>query len=183
MHGGGARLSWPIYRQAEIVRPYSRTMKNGRIYQHPGHLIRRAQQIAVSIFSDQCRAYGATSVQFGILHTVGCNPGIDQISLANLVALDRSNTGEVVGRLEERGLLRRASGNVDRRTKRLYLTPAGSDLVDEMTPDVERAQERMMEPLSAEEWETLTALLEKFVDINNAFSRAPERPVVERKAS
>ncbi|MEJ2119672.1 MAG: MarR family transcriptional regulator [Alphaproteobacteria bacterium] len=146
-------------------------------------MIRRAQQIAVSIFSDQCRAHGATSVQFGILYTVGHNPGIDQISLANLVALDRSNTGEVVGRLEERGLLRRASGNVDRRTKRLYLTPTGSDLVEEMTPDVERAQERMMAPLSEEERETLTALLEKFVDINNAYSRAPERPVVERKAS
>jgi DNA-binding MarR family transcriptional regulator len=183
MHGGGARPSWPIYRQSEIVRPYSGTMENGRIYRHPGHLIRRAQQIAVSIFTDHCRAHGATSVQYGILYTVGHNPGIDQISLANLIALDRSNTGEVVGRLEERGLLRRASGNVDRRTKRLYLTPAGAELVEEMTPDVERAQERMMAPLSEEERETLTALLEKFVDINNAFSRAPERPVVVRKAS
>lgn len=158
-------------------------MKNGRIYGHPGHLIRRAQQIAVSIFTEQCRSHGATSVQYGILYMVGRHPGIDQISLANLVALDRSNTGEVVGRLEERGLLRRTSGNVDRRTKRVYLTPAGAELVDEMTPDVERAQERMLDPLSDDERETLMALLEKFVDINNAFSRAPVRPIVERKAS
>ena len=67
--------------------------------------------------------------------------------MANLVAIDRSNTGEVVGRLEERGLLRRASGDADRRTKRLYLTEAGAALVKAMTPDLERAQERMLEPL------------------------------------
>ena len=158
-------------------------MKNGRIYKHPGHMIRRAHQIAISIVTDQCRAHGATSIQYGILYMVGEHPGIDQISLANLIALDRSNTGEVVGRLEERGFLRRASGNVDRRTKRLYLTPEGAKLVDAMTPDIERAQERMLEPLSEDERETLMSLLEKFVDINNALSRAPARPIVSRRAS
>jgi len=158
-------------------------MKHDRIYRHPGHMIRRAHQIAVSIFTEQCRAHGVTSIQYGILYMVGKHPGIDQISLANLIALDRSNTGEVVGRLEERGLLRRASGNADRRTKRLYLTPAGAKLMDAMTPDVERAQSRMLEPLTEDERETLMSLLEKFVDINNALSRAPERPIVERRAS
>lgn len=158
-------------------------MANGRIHRHPGHLIRRAQQIAVSIFGEQCRQHGATAIQYSILATVGEHPGIDQISVANQVALDRSNTGEVVGRLEERGLLRRSSGDVDRRTKRLYLTEAGAALVEAMTPDVERAQERMLEPLTEAERETLMTLLGKFVDINNALSRAPERPIVDRKAS
>jgi DNA-binding MarR family transcriptional regulator len=158
-------------------------MENSGIYRHPGHLIRRAQQIAVSIYSEYCRPHGATSVQFGILHTVKANPGIDQISLANLVALDRSNTGEVVGRLVDRGLLKRASGDVDRRTKRLYVTEAGAALVEAMAPDVERAQERMVEMLDDEERETFMTLLGKFVDINNTLSRAPERPRVERKAS
>jgi len=158
-------------------------MKNGRIYKHPGHLIRRAQQIAASIVSEQCRQHGATSVQYGILYTVGEHPGIDQISVANLVAIDRSNTGEVVGRLEERGLLRRASGDADRRTKRLYLTEAGAALVKAMTPDLERAQERMLEPLSEDERQTFMSLLGKFVDINNALSRAPARPKASRNAS
>lgn len=158
-------------------------MKNARIYRHPGHMIRRAHQIAISIVTDHCREHGATSVQYGILYMVGEHPGIDQISLANLIALDRSNTGEVVGRLEERGLLRRVSGDADRRTKRLHLTPAGAKLVDAITPDIERAQERMLAPLTEDERETFMELLEKFVDINNALSRAPVRPIVERKAS
>ena len=158
-------------------------MKNARIYRHPGHLIRRAQQIAASIVSEQCRQHGATSLQYGILYTVGQHPGIDQISVANLVAIDRSNAGEVVGRLEERGLLRRSSGDADRRTKRLYLTEAGAALVEAMTPDMERAQQRMLEPLTTDERQTFMTLLGKFVDINNAHSRAPARPIVPRKAS
>jgi len=158
-------------------------MKNGIIYQHPGHLIRRAQQISISIFAEHCRTHGATSIQYSILYTVERNPGIDQISLANLVALDRSNTGEVVGRLEEKGLLRRSSGATDRRTKRLYLTRSGAALVKAMTPDVEKAQESILAPLSEDERQTFKVLLGKLVDLNNALSRAPERPKVMRKAS
>lgn len=158
-------------------------MKSGGIYRHPGHLIRRAQQIAVSIFTDQCRSHGATPVQYAILNMVKMHPGIDQISLANLVALDRSNTGDVVARLEEKGLLHRSSGATDRRTKRLNLTEAGWALVDAMIPDVEEAQERILAPLSEDERKTFMALLDKLVDINNALSRAPARPRVTRKVS
>jgi len=158
-------------------------MKNSIIYRHPGHLIRRAQQIAVSIFTEHCRSHGATSIQYSILYTIERNPGIDQISLANLVALDRSNTGEVVGRLEEKGLLRRLSGATDRRTKRLHLTKAGAVLVKAMTPDVEKAQESILEPLTMDERQTFMTLLDKLVDLNNALSRAPVRPKVTRKAS
>jgi len=156
-------------------------MKRGGIYRHPGHLIRRAQQIAVSIFVDHCRRHGATSIQFGILYTVRDNPGIDQISVANLVALDRSNTGDVVGRLEEKGLLRRASGATDRRTKRLFLTDAGAALLETMAPDVESAQVRILSPLDERERQTFMELLGKLVDINNTLSRAPLRPKVTRK--
>ena len=111
------------------------------------------------------------------------HPGIDQISLANLVALDRSNTGDVVARLEEKGLLHRSSGATDRRTKRLNLTESGLALVDAMTPDVENAQNRILAPLSEDERKTFMALLDKLVDINNPLSRAPARPRVSRKSS
>lgn len=158
-------------------------MKSGGIYRHPGHLIRRAQQIAVSIFTDHCRSHHATPVQYAILNTVKMHPGIDQISLANLVALDRSNTGDVVARLEEKGLLSRSSGATDRRTKRLHLTDAGAALIDAMTDDVEMAQKRILAPLSDEEQKTFMALLDKLVDLNNALSRAPARPKVTRKVT
>jgi DNA-binding MarR family transcriptional regulator len=171
------------YRHGGAGSPYSGSMKTGDIYRHPGHLIRRAQQIAVSIFTEDCRPHGVTPVQYAILYTVKNNPGLDQISLANLVALDRSNTGDVVSRLEERGLLRRTSGAPDRRTKRLHLTDAGAALLEAMMPAVEASQQRILAPLDAGERQSFMTLLGKLVDINNTLSRAPQRPKVSRRVS
>ena len=151
------------------------------LYAKPGHLIRRAQQIAVSIFAEECRQFGITPVQYALLYTVRHHPGIDQISIANLVALDRSNTGDVASRLEEKGLIRRAAGARDRRTKRLFITEDGERLLGEIEPQVEAAQARMLAPLSEDERAAFLTLLGKMVDINNALSRAPRRPVIQRE--
>ena len=156
-------------------------MEFSELYGHPGHLIRRAQQIAVSIFTEDCKAFGITPVQYAILYAVQHHPGIEQISLANLVALDRSNTGDVVARLEERGIMRRTAGDADRRTKRLHLTAAGEALLDGMLPAVRAAQERMLGPLDEDERRSFMTLLGKLVDINNTLSRAPQRPKVARR--
>lgn len=151
------------------------------LYRMPGHLIRRAQQIAVSIFTDECRDFGITPVQFAILWTVRDHPGLDQITLANLVALDRSNTGDVVARLVEKGLIRREAGSTDRRTKLLHLTRDGESLLDAMRKAVLAAQERMLAPLGRDERELFLSLLAKIVDINNGHSRAPRRIPARRR--
>ena len=150
------------------------------LYGTPGHLIRRAQQIAVSIFTEECKEFGITPVQYAILCAVRDHPGIDQISLANLVALDRSNAGDVIGRLEERGLLSRQAGRVDRRTKVLIVTEGATDLLTRMEPAVLEAQERMLAPLSEAEQQQFMDMLARLVDINNAHSRAPWRPATPR---
>ena len=54
----------------------------------PGHLIRRAQQIAVAIFAEQLASADITPVQFAILNALLGSPGIDQVSLAKRVAFD-----------------------------------------------------------------------------------------------
>ena len=156
-------------------------MKYGNVHEHPGHLVRRLHQISVSIFTEVCREYGITSIQYAILYMVGRYPGLDQISLANTVALDRSNTGDVVTRLEEKGLISRAPGAKDRRTKVLTLTAAGEAAVAAMSPDVESVQKRLLEPLDPSERETFMGLLAKLVDINNVLSRAPRRTSLPTK--
>jgi MarR family transcriptional regulator, lower aerobic nicotinate degradation pathway regulator len=40
------------------------------VYGAPGYLFRRMQQIAVSIFVEECRAYDLTPVQFAALVTI-----------------------------------------------------------------------------------------------------------------
>lgn len=151
------------------------------LYRMPGHLIRRAQQIAVSIFSEEFRGFGITPVQYALLSTLRDHSGIEQISLANLVAFDRSNTGDVIARLEEKGLVRRVAGDADRRTKLVHLTPEGKRMLEAVQPAVEKSQERILAPLDPQEQEAFMALLAKLVDVNNSISRAPRRPRVSRR--
>ena len=150
------------------------------LFDKPGHLMRRAQQIAVSIFAEECKEFGLTPVQYALLCAVRDNPGIDQITLASLVALDRSNTGDVIGRLEERGLLLREPGRVDRRTKTLRTTQEAVSLIQRMDEAVQESQRRILAPLSESEQLVFMELLTKLVQVNNPLSRAPWRPANKR---
>jgi DNA-binding MarR family transcriptional regulator len=150
-------------------------MKLAEIHRQPAHLVRRAHQIAVSLFLEECRDWGLTSIQYGILCVVDEAGALEQFVLADMLALDRSNISEVVTRLEQRGLLERRAGVADRRTKCLYITDAGRALLTEMTESVQEANDRMLAPLKPADRATFMELLARLVDINNAHSRAPMR--------
>jgi DNA-binding MarR family transcriptional regulator len=143
-----------------------------RIYGMPGHLIRRAQQNSVAIFMDSTKEYGLTPVQYATLTVADSNPRIDQRTLASMVAFDRSTIGDVVQRLEQRGLLRRENGT-DRRTKLVSITPAGEDVLNAMDQLVMESQVKILQPLSDGEQVILMFLLSKLVHLSNDISRAP----------
>ncbi|MEW6454901.1 MAG: MarR family winged helix-turn-helix transcriptional regulator [Pseudomonadota bacterium] len=148
-----------------------------RIYEKPGHLIRRLQQIALALFMDETKAFDITPVQYSALVAIDINPGLDQTALCNLIAIDRSTVGDVVTRLERKKLIKRTAGSEDRRTKVLFITPAGKKLIGEIEPFVESTQTRILEPLAASERTALMRMLKKLVHLNNEHSRAPLRLV------
>jgi len=149
------------------------------IYDAPGHLIRRAQQIAVALFLEETGAFDVTPPQYAALVAIAHYPGLDQRSLANAIAIDRSTIGDLVTRLELRGLVARTPGD-DRRTKSLTITPAGSDLIERIAPHVARAQERILFGLGAAERQAFLGMLSRLVEIHNETSRAPLARVGER---
>ncbi len=139
----------------------------------PGHLIRRLQQIAVAIFLEDTAAFGITPVQFAALRGLAAHPGVDQRTLAAQVGLDASTLGGVVDRLASRGWLNRQPSASDRRVKLLHITPEGLQLLRDMAPAVEAAQQRILAPLSAPRQAQFMAMLAELVDKNNELSRAP----------
>ena len=144
-----------------------------RLYEKPGHLIRRLQQISLALFMDETRGFDVTPVQYSAILAIRLHPGIDQTALCNIVAIDRSTIGDVVGRLERKKLIRRMPGAQDRRTKLLTITAAGRKLLDDIEPAVQATQKRILEPLTAKERKLLVEMLEKLVHLNNEHSRAP----------
>jgi DNA-binding MarR family transcriptional regulator len=129
----------------------------------PGHLIRRAHQLAVAIFMDETADFEITPVQFAILNALIDKPGEDQVTLAGRVAFDAATSGSVIGRLELRGWIRREVDPLDKRRKLLWVTPAGVEAADHMKRIVTRVQARILAPLDGPEQALLVSLLAKMV--------------------
>jgi len=133
-------------------------------FQHaPGHLIRRAHQVAVAIFMEETGDFDTTPVQFAILNALIDDPGEDQVTLAARVAFDAATFGSVIGRLEGKGWVRREPDAVDRRRKLLWVTPEGEQAALRMKRAVAKAQSRILAPLDTAERGALIALLGKLV--------------------
>ena len=129
----------------------------------PGHLIRRAHQLAVGIFMEETGAFDVTPVQFAILNALIEDPGEDQITLARRVAFDAATSGSVIGRLEAKGWVRREADANDRRRKLLWVTDEGAHAAHQMKRAVAKAQARILGPLDAAERAQLVALLDRLV--------------------
>jgi DNA-binding MarR family transcriptional regulator len=129
----------------------------------PGHLIRRAHQVAVGIFMEETADFDVTPVQFAILNALIDEPGEDQVTLARQVAFDAATFGSVIGRLEAKGWVRREADEADRRRKLLWITPAGTQAAEQMKRAVRKAQQRILAPLLPAEREQLIRLLDRLV--------------------
>ena len=145
------------------------------VYAAPGYLFRRMQQIAVSIFVEECRAFDLTPVQYASLIAIHTHPGIDATRLSAVIAFDRSTLGSVIERLESKALIERKPSPEDKRVKLLHLTKPGGVVLRDIMASVERAQARMLQPLKPVDRKTLMALLTQLVDLNNEASRVPLR--------
>lgn len=147
------------------------------IHSMPGHLIRRLNQISVSVFSERVGEAGhdVTPVQFAALNAIEADPGLDQARLAGLIAYDRVTIGGVVDRLVQKGYVKRTVSRRDRRARELELTPAGKETLAMLRPVVRRIQNEIIGGLTDEEKQTFLALLKKTADAGNVLSRAPLR--------
>lgn len=143
----------------------------------PGHLARRFQQIAVAVFHAAVTeaGYDLTPVQYAALSAVATYPGIDQATLAGLIAYDRTTITGVVDRLVQKQLLVREPSVRDRRAHELQITALGQKTLDGIEPAVEAAQRSMMRGLNDGEAKELMRLMRKAIDAGNELSRAPLR--------
>lgn len=141
------------------------------VYSKPGHLIRRVQQIAVAAFAQECEAFDVTPVQYAALIAVRDNADLDATRIAALIACDRSTMGNVIERLESKGLIERRAHASDRRVKVLKITRRGARLIGLCEPAVLRAQDRMLDPLTRSERQQLLTLMRRIVARQESASR------------
>jgi DNA-binding MarR family transcriptional regulator len=131
----------------------------------PGHLIRRAHQRAVALFAEHHGRH-ITPVQYAVLRAVHAEPGLDQVTLAERVALDTSTTADIAARLEAKGWLHREL--LPRRQRSLRLSDEGQAVLDEMLPRVNAMHDDLLAPLSAAERRAFLALLQRVAGLDAA---------------
>ena len=146
------------------------------LYDRPGFLLRRAHQISISIFEQECQGIKLTPVQYGILTVLHTLPGIDQSHLARKLGLDKVTTLRVLRDLESRSLITRSEHPSDKRSYSLTLSSDGQILLKESQKHVNKAYMKPASGLTEPELTTLLQLLKKFNSSLDAHARTSFQP-------
>jgi DNA-binding MarR family transcriptional regulator len=139
------------------------------LWSRVGYLVRRLHQIHNAIFVEECRQFGITPVQYGLLTALHYYPGSDQVNLGREVGIDRTNVADVLERLSDRGLVRRERSQRDRRSMIAFLTPEGEKVHEQGRACMMRAQERLLAPLAAPFHPAFLAVLTQLIQGNSQF--------------
>ena len=154
--------------------PISTVPDAEQLRQLPGFLLRRCNQIFLSLFAQETAGLDITPAQFGALSIIARYPGLDQTGLTGHLSLDRSSVTKCVDRLEERGLIQRQVAAGDRRVRLLEITEGGMELLTAAQDGVRRTGERLLAPLGNDA-KRLLSLLEQLADELEEESRVPAR--------
>jgi DNA-binding MarR family transcriptional regulator len=137
----------------------------------PSFLAFRFHQLCLGIMAEVLGPEGLKWGEYGALTALDAEPGIDQQGLAARLGIDKVSAGQMVDRLEGRGLVSRGPHPADRRARVLRLTPDGLALRRRLQPAALAAQDRILALLRPEERGLLVDLLARVVEGHAAYAR------------
>jgi DNA-binding MarR family transcriptional regulator len=122
----------------------------------------RAAYLALHRCSDtQFAKYGVTADQFVLLATLARGDALTQRELAARMPSDPSTVRAMLVLLEERGMVSRSTHPTDARARTVSLTSLGLRKYRQVWKAGQAIRDQMMSSLSAEEAESLVALLRR----------------------
>ena len=154
--------------------------KRGGLGGSPSHLMHRALQLALDIYSEETGPDGLTQRQFAVLEAVSTKSGLTQTDLVRATGIDRSTLADLVARMTAKGLLEREKSTLDARAKAVRLSPAGQAALDAARPLVETADKRIMALLPKGKRD---AFLDLLAGLASEADAAPVKARAEEKAA
>ncbi len=137
----------------------------------PAYLIRRLQMISTAIIAEAFEDEDMPVSQWAVLSMIDNHPEIDQSRLAELVSIDKTNTGRLVDQLEAKGLVVRRPNDSDRRVWMLRCTPLGHKTRKRLRPRALATQERLLSCLEPADRELFIDLMSHVVAANEKYVR------------
>jgi DNA-binding MarR family transcriptional regulator len=127
-----------------MVKSGNKVKRSGGLGGSPSHLMHRALQLALDIYSEEAGPDGLTQRQFAVLEAVSHKSGLTQTDLVRATGIDRSTLADLVARMTAKGLLEREKSALDARAKAVRLSPEGQTALEAARPRVEAADKRIM---------------------------------------
>ncbi len=130
--------------------------------------LRRISQ-AIDIWSRQLwQEYGLTSPQLATLREILDGQNVSPGTLATVLHLSQPTVTGILGRLEQRGLIRRERSTTDRRSIVAIATPEGKLLADKAPPLLRDRFRRELVQLAETEQNGILAVLEQVAKMMHA---------------
>lgn len=127
-----------------------------------GILLRRCQQVALAMFTQEAGNLGFSPTQYSALAFAYIEPGIHQNVLGERIALDRSSVTKCLEGLESQGFIRREVDPKDKRARLLHITPEGEEMLKQVSAAARRARKRFHAALGESEFAHLMDQLSAF---------------------
>ncbi|MBN8832466.1 MAG: MarR family transcriptional regulator [Sphingomonadales bacterium] len=112
-----------------------------------------------NLLDERLRFSGQTQPRWRVLAWAQLQPGINQSELSERMSVTSATLVGIIEALVRQGLLERRERGDDRRIKELYLTPAAHPVVDEISREVVKIRDKLLEDVSSEELETCLSVL------------------------
>jgi DNA-binding MarR family transcriptional regulator len=110
------------------------------------------------------RLAGLSSVEFGLVASMGRRPPMSVISLAEAVGMDKGQISRALAELVARKLVAKAVNPRDNREVLVCLSRAGLAAHDTIVAGVQERNRRLLEQLSAGELEVLLAQIDRLTE-------------------
>ena len=134
----------------------------GVLRAHLGYFLRRLQ---VEIFKDFIKTLAEFDVrpaQFSVLVLIGANPGRSQAEIGKALNIERARLAKMLNELERRRWVQRRSAVNDGRSHSLYLTPGGSEKLEQLKALAARHERRLTARLGRQRRQQLIELVRDF---------------------
>lgn len=88
---------------------------------------------------------------YGVLNALDQSPVRTQAALADAIGADKTRIIPTLDELQQKGYIERRPDPDDRRVRLLEITPAGRDVKNAVQAEIQRAEERWLSALTAQE--------------------------------
>jgi len=133
-------------------------------FTRPGFLIRRANQISNGSFAEDLGSLGLTPSQMSSLAVITDAPGIDQITLARRIGVDRTTASMVVTGLSQHGFIHCERSPRDARRNEITATRAGMACMHLARDHAQMNGDKLLHAFSPGERERLHLLVRRLID-------------------